>query len=131
MTETSGKRIMIIEDSVDMQVLLKTVLESKGYNAVFSSNGEDALDLLESCTDLPKVILLDLQMPIMDGYTFLEARRKISKLQNIPVIVMSGNDEAPAHFRATISDGGASEVLLKPVNMKSVIEAIERNSYLH
>ncbi len=124
---TSPKQVLIVEDSADMQDLLKLILESKGYKTNCTSNGEEALAALNSGNPLPDVILLDLRMPIMDGYEFITRQRQIPKFKNIPVIVMSGDDDS----KLTRSQANLENVLHKPLNMNSVIEAVGRNTLLH
>lgn len=116
------KRVLVIDDSEDMRVLLTILLESKGYHAEFSSNGREALRMLNSATELPDMILVDLQMPVMDGYSFIACQRRIPKLQKIPVIVMSG-DDADLASRAKLN---RLSVLRKPISIKSLMDVLER-----
>ncbi len=121
------KNVLIIDDCVEMQCLLKMLLESKGYHIDCSSNGEEALSLLATSERLPDVILLDLRMPIMDGLAFLNTRRKILRLKEIPIVLMSGNEDVEATGQA----GDFAEILKKPLNILALVQAVKRNSELH
>jgi two-component system chemotaxis response regulator CheY len=87
------KHALIIDDSEDMQELLTLLLQSKGYQTDCTSNGEEALSLLNSCESLPSVILVDFRMPVMDGCSFIQMQRDCPRLKNIPVIMMTAEDE--------------------------------------
>lgn len=123
----NDKRVLIIEDSIDMQSLLKLILEGQGYLVECRSNGEEALQMLNSCNQLPDLILLDLRMPIMDGYDFIKLKKQISRFNDIPVVVMTGEDDS----EGLSSSGQAHNILRKPLSMLSVIETVARNFYLH
>lgn len=126
MSKSISKHILIVDDSLDQQVLLATLLESKGYTTQCTSNGEIALDLLHSTLKLPDTILLDLQMPIMDGFDFRQIQRNDPLLKNIPVIVMSGDANC-----AAIQARTQTEVLSKPQNIDELLEVVFRSSNLH
>lgn len=85
----SQPTILIVEDDPGIADALKQLLEMSGYSAVIASNGREALSLLERHVVDPQLILLDLMMPVLDGWGFMEARRKIPALQAIPVVIIS------------------------------------------
>ncbi len=89
----SKKKILIIDDAIDNQLLLTMILEAGGYQVESTSNGEEALSLLRKSSDLPDLILLDAQMPIMDGYQFRIQQRLDARLRELPVVVMTGDDD--------------------------------------
>lgn len=124
--ETSG-HILIIDDSPDAQALLTILLQSRGYKIDCTSNGEEALRLLQSSNELPDVILLDLRMPIMDGFDFLELQRENPRIKDIPIVIMSGDED----IELTRAKTHVADILLKPLHISSIIEAVERNSHLH
>lgn len=86
-------RILVVEDSLDIQVLMARILSGHGYAVECVSNGLEALDRLRSGTSLPQLILLDLMMPVMDGYEFKLAQEREPKFSDIPVIVMSADGD--------------------------------------
>jgi CheY-like chemotaxis protein len=79
---------MIVEDDEMIRESMKLLLELEGYEVLLAGNGKQALDLLASGRR-PNLILLDLMMPVMDGYEFLRARARDPELHRIPVIVVS------------------------------------------
>jgi CheY-like chemotaxis protein len=122
-----SKRILIIDDSTDMLSLLRCVLEARGYGIDCDSNGEDALDRLRSGDALPDLILLDLHMPIMDGYDFLKLQKLAPELKSIPTILMSGDE----NLESGHGDFCPDAVLRKPLSISLVVDAIERYTPLH
>lgn len=133
MTQHHGRRILIIDDSLDIQGLLRTLLESRGYLVDCRSNGADALALLDSLSVLPDVILVDLRMPVMDGFGFLNSQRKTARLRDIPTVVMSADGDAESTRLKTtaLCEFQSPSVLMKPLSISSVLTAIERNFTLH
>ena len=82
-----GKNILILEDEQDIQDMYKMKFESRGYNVMTASNGEEGFDCLAK--QLPDIILLDLIMPQMGGYEFLQKLRQNDKTRNIKVCILS------------------------------------------
>jgi CheY-like chemotaxis protein len=121
------QNILIVDDSNDMRDLLTVLLESKGYSVESRTNGAEALTLLNSGLPLPTLILLDLRMPVMDGIAFLESQKKSGLLKDIPVILMTAEDDLTVVNRRF----GVQEILPKPLNVSSVLDAIERRMHLH
>ena len=69
MADNRKNTLLVVEDSLDLQYLTKELFESEGYNVHCASNGQEALNFLRTAMIKPDLILLDLMMPIMDGYT--------------------------------------------------------------
>lgn len=118
--EASREHILVVEDDRSLREILCDALELEGYDVVCVEHGEAALRYLESGAR-PCVILLDLMMPVMDGWTF---RREISKndeLADIPVVVMT----AAGHARAAAIESAA--ILHKPLEIDTVIEVVQEH----
>jgi CheY-like chemotaxis protein len=110
--------ILVVEDDRDLREILADALELEGFDTVCVEHGEAALRHLGTGAR-PCMILLDLMMPVMDGWTF---RREIAKhqgLADIPVVVMTA--AGPDRARSIASDG----VLYKPLEMDAVVEAVQ------
>ena len=115
-------RILLVEDNIANRYLVKEVLKKyRGVGVDEASNGLEALDILEKKSyDL---ILLDLQMPKMDGYETLMHIKQNKKLKNIPVIAFTA-----MAFKKEIDklkEMGFCDVILKPINMKSFLDKIK------
>jgi len=88
MTPRGNKYILIVDDDDDIRLALAEVLEDEGYQVKTAANGNEALALLRS-SESPCMILLDLMMPVMDGWAFREHQLKDPALADIPVYVIS------------------------------------------
>jgi CheY-like chemotaxis protein len=88
-TEAVCPGILVVDDDPDIRESLREVLEDEGYAVTCVSNGREALDHLQKTAARPCVILLDLMMPVMDGWTFREHQLKDPALAEIPVYVIS------------------------------------------
>ncbi len=82
--------VLVVDDDLDARARLRTALERDGWTVAEAVNGQDALDQVKQT--LPRVILLDLEMPVMDGFAFLHAFRAQPGCQEVPVIVITARD---------------------------------------
>ena len=82
--------VLIVEDDVATQDVTASALKALGIDAMIASNGQEALDILQK--EKPDLVLLDLMMPVMDGFEFLEHFRKLENSEAIPVIVVTAKD---------------------------------------
>jgi CheY-like chemotaxis protein len=84
--------ILLVEDNLDMQMLLKDLLLLGGHEVLLARTGAEGLDVLLDCGDmLPDIIISDVSMPIMDGYEFLTAVRAEPAWAGIRFVMMSAN----------------------------------------
>jgi CheY-like chemotaxis protein len=111
------KKILVIDDAQDIQFLLATLLDANGYQVDCTSNGQEALSLLRISSVLPDLILLDAQMPIMDGYEFRMQQRRDARLKEIPVVVMTADDDLTVRQEML----EPLVVLHKPLQIRSLI----------
>jgi CheY-like chemotaxis protein len=88
-----SKNVLLVEDDRDISECLTEFLQSEGYQVQNASNGKVALELLRTRGPLPDIILLDLMMPIMDGFAFREEQLKNSELALIPVVLMTADSQ--------------------------------------
>lgn len=112
-------RIFVVDDELSIRVNLKIALQSENYEVIQCSNGKDALDKLENNT--PDLIILDYNMPIMDGFTFLQTIRDKNYL--IPVIFLS--DYADVETKVEGLTLGADDYLGKPFSTKELLARIK------
>jgi CheY-like chemotaxis protein len=103
-------RVLVVEDDEDIREAIADVVEREGFEAVCVSHGLEATRYLETCDRLPNVILLDLMMPVMDGWEFL--RRRNERVRNIPVVVITAG--RPSNLPADV------RCLHKPVSVETL-----------
>ncbi|MBI3971711.1 MAG: response regulator [Chloroflexi bacterium] len=111
-------RVLVVEDDVPIRLLVREVLTDEGYIVKDAPNGAAALDVLDGWT--PHVILLDMRMPVMDGWQFLEAYRRRSG-PHAPVVVCTAAVD-PAKRAAAVQ---ADDVLSKPFDVDQLVEIVE------
>jgi CheY-like chemotaxis protein len=114
----SDATILIVEDDVDVREAYHDVLEQAGYDVVTAANGKLALDWLHHSERRPTMIVLDLMMPVMDGWQFRQEMRKDETLRGIPVVVVTAHREDPG------IDCYAR--LLKPVQLGDLLGMVAR-----
>jgi two-component system, chemotaxis family, chemotaxis protein CheY len=107
---------LVIEDESDLREAACEFLSGAGFVAIPAQNGVDALNLLRR-RGRPSVILLDLTMPVMNGYEFLRFLREDQVLQGVPVVVTSAIDDLPE---------GARYLLRKPYEVSSLVDVLAR-----
>lgn len=112
--------ILIVEDDFAIREILTQVLEEHGYDVQGAANGQEALVFLQRHAP-PQLILLDLMMPVMDGYAFRTAQQADAALASIPVVVLSADKESEID-PALEADGQ----LEKPVRLATLVEVVER-----
>ena len=114
--------MLIVDDDHDVREALREVLQDHGYDVLEAGNGHDALALLRGDQVAPCVILLDIMMPVMDGWQFRAAQQNDPALANIPVVVLTAHGNAQ---RA--SDGlDVTAFLKKPVQLPPLLATIAR-----
>ena len=86
------KSVLIVEDDPDSRMFLRRLLRTEEYEVFEAVNGKDGLDQLKSMETNPDIILLDLMMPVMDGFEFLEQIKKIDSQSSIPILVVTAAD---------------------------------------
>jgi CheY-like chemotaxis protein len=118
--DRSRKHILIVEDDKDLRDTLRDALELEGYAAVSVENGRAALRHLATGAK-PCMILLDLMMPVMDGWTFRQELLKDRSLAAIPVVVMTAATAARASAVASHA------TLYKPLHMGRVIDVVQEH----
>jgi CheY-like chemotaxis protein len=113
-------RILVVDDDVVIRSMVAEALEFEGYEVSRASDGSEALRITDRWR--PDVIVLDLMMPGMDGWTFREEQRKRPRIANIPVVILSANRMLKER---TVSLDPAL-VIAKPFDLGSFLDDIER-----
>ena len=125
------KKILLVDDDNIFNFLSTKLLQRSGLaNEIHTAaNGQEALDLLNRyytrSSSLPDVILLDLNMPVMDGFAFLEAfqRLKLPRKDAVNIIIVTSSDDARDRERA--KEMGITRYLTKPLSEANLISALE------
>jgi CheY-like chemotaxis protein len=116
------KKILVVEDDNSIRELLVEFLESEGYFVDSAVNGLEGIKYLKEKT--PDLILVDLMMPVMDGYAFRTEQLKHDSWKNIPTVVMS----AEANAREKMKKFNVTAFLSKPVELETILQTVERFS---
>ena len=111
--------VFVVEDDIDTRDMLGRFLELEGFQVELASNGKQALERLSSGVQ-PCVILLDLMMPVMDGWQFRREQVRDRQLADIPVIVVS------AAGKDRIAEIDANAYLTKPVDLEQLLERVSQ-----
>src|SRR5436309_15701290 len=121
----SGTRqptILIIENEVSNRILIERVLSTRGYRCISASNGQEALNILDS--EYVDLILTDLSMPVLDGYRTTQLIRERPSMINVPIVAVTAyalNDENEAAMQI-----GCNEYLTKPFKPRQLLEVVDR-----
>ena len=110
-------RILVVDDEPALRDALCEVLESEGYTAIASPQGEHALQTLRSSAPLPDVIILDMLMPGIDGYQFRKLQKKDPTLASIPVVA--------ATAVGCVADIDADVILHKPFDIDVLLRVVD------
>jgi CheY-like chemotaxis protein len=117
-----NKKVLLVEDSPEALTNLKDLINMEGYEVITATNGHEAIDKIYLYH--PDLIITDLRMPKMDGYTFLEKIRKTVSGNPVPIIVFSAN-ATPENERKSL-DLGADMFLKKPSPTEDLLNAIQK-----
>lgn len=116
------KQILIVDDKPTSRELLRTVLEKQGYTIIEAANGEEALKKIRS--EAPELVLLDLQMPVRNGYEVLSELRQDPAYINLPVIALTASAMHGDRERALAA--GFTGYLTKPVLLATLRSEVQR-----
>jgi CheY-like chemotaxis protein len=115
-----ASKILLVDDDDAILTSLRDLLESEGYAVETARNGREALDrLAHAPAEPPKLILLDLKMPVMDGWQFLAERSLDAGSTRVPIVLLSGLPFIP-------NASGVSDFLSKPINPSRLLDLVRR-----
>ncbi len=115
-------KVLLVEDSTAIQAIYKSALTIEQFQVTTAINGMEAIKVLSQ--EIPDIILLDLMMPVMDGYKVLQVVKTDPKLSKIPVLVFSAKGQ-PEEVEKALSLGAAGYVVKATTKPKEVIEKIK------
>ena len=117
MTKDRMATILVVEDNDDVREMMSITLQLEGHDVVTAANGRQALDVLHRGMD-PCMILLDLMMPVMNGWQFQEEVSRDPKLRDIPVVIVS----AAAGDR--VKNTSAAAYIPKPIDVDKLLDVV-------
>jgi DNA-binding response OmpR family regulator len=114
--------VLIVEDDEDIRADLAAILRVKGFHVRGAANGADALKLLRAEHELPCLILLDLMMPVMNGWEMHAALRQDPRFNQVPIAVVSG----AGNLDSRTAELNPAAVLTKPFELTQIFELVRR-----
>jgi len=116
-----NKRLLLIDDDPNLILLVKDYLEFRGYEVVTAENGRKALEVLD--LEIPDMIICDVMMPEMDGYTLVENVRKNPRTNWIPVLFLSAKGQSQDRVKGL--NTGADVYMVKPFEPEELVAQVE------
>jgi DNA-binding NarL/FixJ family response regulator len=116
-----NKRLLLIDDDPNLILLVKDYLEFRGYEVITAENGREALEVLEQ--DIPDMIICDVMMPEMDGYTFVNHVRQDERISWIPVLFLSAKGQSQDRVKGL--NTGADVYMVKPFEPEELVAQVE------
>ena len=115
-------KVLAIDDSRTMRSMLEHTLAGAGYEVHLAEDGQDGLDKLSEVN--PDAVITDINMPIMDGFGFIEGARSKREFRGVPILVLT--TESAAELKTKARDLGATGWIVKPFHEDKLVAAIER-----
>ena len=113
-----SKTILVVDDEPIIVEIARRKLEEVGFEVMTACDGQEAMACLQKKT--PHLIILDVQMPKMDGYTFMMEKNKVPEYESIPVIVATAHEETAPLFKRH----GIRAYLLKPLKLQELLDKV-------
>ncbi|MFT9458260.1 MAG: response regulator [Acetobacter orientalis] len=124
MTTQQEIRVLTVDDSRTIQIMLRKALEEAGYNVIQGCDGVEGLEKLKEAAPPPAVIITDINMPRLDGFGLIEAVRKQEAYKHIPILVITTESDPEKKQRAR--QAGATGWIVKPFSAEALVAAIRR-----
>jgi two-component system chemotaxis response regulator CheY len=118
MTEATMAPILVVEDDTDIRETIAAILEMEGYAVELASNGEEAITVVANQT--PSLVLLDMRMPVLDGWGFARVLRE--RGVSVPIIVMTAAQDAGRWAREI----GAQGYIAKPFDLGDLLSQVQQ-----
>ena len=113
---------MVVEDYDDTRALLRRGLEILGYSVVEATNGHEAVEIADR--ERPDLILMDLDLPILDGIAATQRIRQQAEMENVPIVAVTAYPMSYTHVKAFAK--GCNEYMPKPIDMTELAELVNR-----
>ena len=119
-------RILVVEDEDDIRDSIAELLQAEGFDVATAAHGGEALSFLRAPHHEVGLILLDLMMPDVDGWSFRREQLADQSIASIPVVIMSAVHDA----RAAAASLSVTDFLVKPIELASLLNVVQRYGYL-
>ena len=121
-----GRKVLVVEDDIRNVFALSSVLEPKGISVVIARNGREALDALarasKDASGSIDLVLMDIMMPEMDGFTAMREIRKRVEWKNLPIIALTAKAMKDDHEKCLAA--GASDYIAKPLDVEKLLSLV-------
>jgi HAMP domain-containing protein/CheY-like chemotaxis protein/signal transduction histidine kinase len=117
------KKVLMVDDDIRNVYALSSVLETKGLDITSAQNGKEAIEILNSGEDSYDIVLMDIMMPIMDGYEAMNRIRQIEKFKNLPIIALTA--KAQKEDKEKSIEAGANDYMSKPIDHEQLISLLK------
>ena len=114
---------LVVDDSADLRFLFATMLRTIGFAVVEAGSGEEALAAAETVQPLPDVVLLDVQMPVVDGWGTLQGLRRAPRTADVPIVMCTVKASPADHVRAF--ELGCDAYVVKPFDIHDLLRQIK------
>jgi two-component system cell cycle response regulator DivK len=121
-SDAASPTVMVVEDFDDTRQMMRRFLEMGGCRVVEAVNGREAIELAQR--EHPALILMDLNMPVLDGFTATLRIRENEQMRDVPIVAVTAYDTA--EFRAAANAVGCSEYVAKPVDFGQLMTLLNR-----
>ncbi len=121
MSKAAPAKILVVDDDASTRTLLELILSSGGHEITLLNDGREALAYLK--TNTPELIVIDVNMPVLDGIEVCSRIKKLPRFKRIPVIVLTSMNDAETRTRATTAH--ASEIVYKPLTGKNFLQTVQ------
>ncbi len=112
--------VLLVEDTEDNRFMMRRLLEMSGYHVVEATNGEEAVKVARN--ESPRLILMDLSLPVIDGLAATRLIRKLPDCQKTPIIAVSAHDSSD--FQLDALNAGCNSYITKPIDFNELEELI-------
>lgn len=121
-TDKPTKRVLVVDDVADNIFLVQFILETQGYQVNTAESGKTALDRIQTEAVKPDLIVLDLMMPVMNGYEVIDRLHNHRNLPHIPVLLMTADREVSCQ---KAKEAGADKLLYKPLDLEQFMATVK------
>lgn len=117
-----SKTVLTVDDSASIRQMVRLTLATAGYQVVEAANGAEGLDKARSAT--PGMVITDLNMPVMDGLTFIRELRKLPVGRGLPIIFLT--TESDAGMKQQAKEAGATGWIVKPFQQDQLLAVVKK-----